>query len=160
LAVLVLVPLASAKSARVSGVVFTLGADRVQILWPNARVTLKDLKTGAEVSTVSNDLGAYSFTGLVGGSYEITVALSGFETITKPLTLEGGDAATLDFQLVVRKALETVNVTAESPGVDLSSSSGGTPTLTYETLKSAMRLGADFQQALPLLPGVVRGLDG
>jgi Carboxypeptidase regulatory-like domain/TonB-dependent Receptor Plug Domain len=154
------VPMASAKSARVSGVIFTLGADRVQTLWPNARVTLKNLKTRDEVSTVSNDLGAYAFTGLVGGTYEITVALSGFETITKPLTLEGGDAAKLDFQLVVKKALETVNVTAEPPGVDLSSSSGGTPTLTPELLKSAMRLGADFQQALPLLPGVVRGLDG
>jgi hypothetical protein len=160
LIVLALPPAAAAKSTRVSGVIFTLGRDRVQILWPNARVTLKNLQTNDGVSTVSNDLGAYSFTGLVGGTYEITAALSGFETITKPVKLEGGDAATLDFQLVVKKALETVNVTAEPPGVDLSSSSGGTPTLTYETLKSAMRLGADFQQALPLLPGVARGLDG
>ena len=44
--------------------------------------------------------------------------------------------------------------------MDISSSSGNTPTLTADVLKSAVRLGQDFQEALPLLPGVVRGLDG
>jgi hypothetical protein len=44
--------------------------------------------------------------------------------------------------------------------VDVSSSSGNTPILTADILKSAVRLGQDFQEALPLLPGVIRGLDG
>jgi outer membrane receptor protein involved in Fe transport len=158
--VLALAPAATAKSARVSGVIFTVAADKVQVLWPNARVSLKNLKSNHEVSTVSNDLGAYAFTGLVDGDYQVTVALAGFESMTKPLKLEGSDKAQLDFQLVPKGAQETVNVTAEPTGVDLSSSSGGTPTLTTDVLKSAMRLGADFQEALPLLPGVVRGPDG
>ena len=51
-------------------------------------------------------------------------------------------------------------MTAEPKGVDLSSSSGGSPALTADILKSAVRLGQDFQEALPLLPGVVRGPDG
>ena len=86
--------------------------------------------------------------------------MGGFETLTKHLTLKGGDAAKLDFPLALKKQKETVNVIAEPTGVDVSSSSGNTPTLTADILKSAVRLGQDFQEALPLLPGVIRGLDG
>jgi hypothetical protein len=143
-----------------SGVIFTVGQDQVQTVWPNARVTLKNLTTHTEVSTVSNDVGAYSFSGIPLGDYQATVALAGFETITKRLTIKEGSASQLDFQLLLKKQTETVTVTAEPTGVDLSSSSGGTPTLTADILKSAVRLGRDFQEALPLLPGVVRGPDG
>ena len=156
-----LAPAAAAKSTQVSGVIFTLGSDRVQTVWPNAHITLKSLTTTRnEVSTISNDVGTYAFTGLLPGEYEVTVSLGGFETLTKHLTLKGGDAAKLDFPLALKKQKETVNVIAEPRGVDLSSSSGNTPILTADILKSAVRLGQDFQEALPLLPGVIRGLDG
>ena len=46
-----------AKTTTVSGTVFTIGADRVQSIWPNARVTLKNLKTSNETATISNELG-------------------------------------------------------------------------------------------------------
>ena len=155
-----LAPAAAAKSTQVSGVIFTLGSDRVQTVWPNAHITLKSLTTRNEVSTISNDVGTYAFTGLLPGEYEVTVSLGGFETLTKHLTLKGGDAAKLDFPLALKKQKETVNVIAEPTGVDVSSSSGNTPILTADILKSAVRLGQDFQEALPLLPGVIRGLDG
>ena len=157
---LLLAPAAAAKTARVSGVIFTLGSDRLQTLYPNVRVTLKNLTSKREVATISNDVGVYAFNGLLPGEYEVTVALTGFETLTKPLTLKGGDAAKLDFQFGLKTQRETVNVSATPTGVDVSSSSGNTPVLTAEVLKSAVRLSQDFQEALPLLPGVVRGLDG
>jgi hypothetical protein len=157
---LVFVPALEAKTATVSGVVFTLGSDRVQTVWPNAHVTLKNVGNHTEVSTISNDLGAYAFTGVLYGDYEITVTLAGFEPIAKRLTIKAEDTAKLDFQLVLRKQTETITVTAEPLGVDLTSSSGGSPTLTASVLKSTVRLNQDFQEALPLLPGVVRGLDG
>jgi len=94
-----LAPAAAAKSTQVSGVIFTLGSDRVQTVWPNAHITLKSLTTRNEVSTISNDVGTYAFTGLLPGEYEVTVSLGGFETLTKHLTLKGGDAAKLDFPL-------------------------------------------------------------
>src|SRR5580765_7220438 len=160
LTALLLTPALAAKTGRLNGVIYTLGQDRVQIVWPNARVTLKNLTANREVSSVSNDVGAYSFAGLSVGDYEVTVALAGFETITKRLTIHDGGASRLDFQLVPKKQTETVIVTAEPKGIDLSSSSGGAPALTADVLKSAVRLGQDFQEALPLLPGVVRGPDG
>jgi hypothetical protein len=156
----VFLPALEAKTTTVSGVVFTLGSDHVQTVWPNARVTLKSLGTHREVSTVSSDLGTYAFTGVLFGDYEITVTLAGFEPITKRLTIKSDNTTKLDFQLVPKGETENVNVTAEAPGVDLTSSLGGTPTLTANVLKSMVRLNQDFQDALPLLPGVVRGPDG
>ena len=150
----------AAKTARISGVIYTTGADKVQTLWPNARVTLKNLSTHIDVSTVSNDLGKYSFSGVLPGKYEIKVTLAGFETAVKHVTLDGESPAQLDFQLIPEKQKQSVQVSANSTGVDLTSSNGGGKVLTAGTLKSAVRLSQDFQEALPLLPGVVRGPTG
>ena len=92
-------PTVEAKTSTVGGVIFTLGSDQVQTVWPNARVTLKNLDTNNEVATVSNDLGQYAFIGVLYGHYEITVTLAGFEPVTKRLTIETEHTASLDFQL-------------------------------------------------------------
>jgi hypothetical protein len=148
------------KAAKVNGVIFTLGTDQVQTVWPKARVTLKNLTTRTAASTISNDLGEYTFTGVLPGDYEVTVTLAGFQTAAKRVTLRADGTAQVDFQLVPKGQTETVKVTAETTGVDLSTSSSASPTLTATILKSAVRLSDDFQEALPLLPGVVRGPDG
>lgn len=149
-----------AKSTSVTGLIFTVDSDQVQTVWPNARVTLKRLDTNVEVVTVSNDLGRYTFTGVLYGSYEITVTLAGFEPVTKKLTVENDHPPPLDFQLTLKGQPQTITISSEDPGVDLTSSSGGAPALNASTLKSLVQLNQDFQDALPLLPGVVRGIDG
>jgi hypothetical protein len=148
------------KTGKVQGVLFTIGSDRVRTLWPNAHVSLKNLETNRVISTVSDDLGAYAFIGVPVGKYEMTVTLAGFEPGVKRFTLGGDDPTPLDVQLVLKEHKETVTVRAQPPGMDLTSSSGATPELTQDILKSVTRLNQDFQEALPLLPGVVRGFDG
>jgi len=149
-----------AKTATVTGIIFTLSSDQIQTVWPNARVTLKSLDTNSEVATISNDLGRYTFRGVLYGRYEITVTLAGFEPFSKQLTIESDPAPKLDFQLLMKGHTETITVNAEGPGVDMTSSYGGAPALNASTLKSLVQLNQDFQDALPLLPGVVRGFDG
>ena len=151
---------AAAKSANISGVIFTRDADRVQTVWPNARVTLKNTSTNTELSTVSGDLGNYNFPGVLYGKYDVTVRLAGFDPVTKHVTIDSDKPAKLDFQLTLKGQIQNITVSADPPTVDLSSSSGGAPTLTATTLKSVVELNQDFQDALPLLPGVVRGFDG
>ena len=46
----------AAEPAKLSGIVFTVGHDRIRMVWPNARVTLKNLDTGKEITTTSNSL--------------------------------------------------------------------------------------------------------
>jgi hypothetical protein len=149
-----------AKTTTVSGTVFTIGSDRVQSIWPNVRVTLRNLKTNRETATISNELGTYAFTGVLQGNYEVTVQLAGFASLTRHLTLDASAPVKLDFQLLPQGQTETVKVNAQSSGVDLTSSSGNTPELNADILKSVVRVNQDFQDALPLLPGVVRGFDG
>lgn len=153
-------PLAEAKVADLRGVVFTLSSDHVQTLWPNARVTLKNLATSDEYATVSNELGSYSFIGVPAGDYAITVTLAGFEPVEKRLALGKERTSKFDIQLTPKGQTETIIVRAQDSGVNLSSSNGGAPELNETILKSVVQLNQDFQDALPLLPGVVRGLDG
>jgi hypothetical protein len=160
LLVLSLATPAFADTARLSGIIFTIDAKNVQTLWPDGRITLKQLASGRELSTVSNDLGQYSFVGLLPGDYQLIVTLAGFETATKSITLSTNSPNTLDIQLTPQSHSESVTVTANPTGIDTTSSSGGTQTLTTATLKSLIRLNSDFQEALPLLPGVLRGSDG
>jgi len=158
-AVSTLVPTMAAKTAKLSGIVFTIGDDGRQTLWANARVTLRNLDSGNEINTVSSELGVYVFNGVLTGAYQVGVTLAGFEPMSKSITLGGGETK-LDFQLMLKKREETVTVSAEPAGVDLTSSNPGSPTLTANILKSVLQANQDFQDALPLLPGVVRGPDG
>ena len=160
LIVLTCVQAFAAKTANIKGIIYTLGSDKIQTLWPNARVTLKNLAAGMESTTISNNLGSYAFTEVLTGDYEVTVNLAGFDPSVKRIVLKPDDAARLDFELVLKQQKQTIQVTAESAGVDLSSSNTGSPILTAATLKSVVQLNQDFQDALPLLPGVTRGLDG
>jgi outer membrane receptor protein involved in Fe transport len=151
---------AFADTARLSGTVFTIDANRIQTLWPNARISLKNSSSGRELTTVSNELGQYFFVGILPGEYEISVTLAGFALISKRIALTAESLATVDFQLQPQSQSESVTVTANPNGVDTSSSSGGGQVLTTTMLKSLVRLNDDFQEALPLLPGVLRGPDG
>ena len=148
------------KTAKLSGVVFTIGTDQVQTVWPNAKLTLKNLAANEEIATITNDLGQYSFVGVLPGEYEITVTLAGFDPLTRRITLDSAKPNQLDLQLTPEKHTESVTVTAQQNGVDVTSSTASSPTLTTKVLKSVVRLNSDFQDALPLLPSVVRGPDG
>jgi hypothetical protein len=141
----------AAKTGKVRGVIFTIGSHRVRTLWPNAHVSLKNLETNRVISAVSDDLAAYAFIGVTVALYEITVTLAGFEPGAKRFTLQGGDLP-LDVQLFLKEHKETVTVHVQPSGVDLTSSSGGTPELTQDILKSVIRLNQDFHAVTELRP--------
>jgi Carboxypeptidase regulatory-like domain/TonB-dependent Receptor Plug Domain len=150
----------AADTAKLSGVAFTVGTDQVQTVWPNARVTLKNKETQNAVSTVTSDLGEFSFVGVAAGEYELTVALAGFEDARRPVSLAPRADVHLEIQLRPKKQAEQVRVTGEAPGVDVTTTETSGPTLSTNTLKSVPLVNERFQDALPLVPGVVRGPDG
>ncbi len=150
----------AADTAQLKGMVFTIGADQVQTVWPNARVTLKNKQTQVTVSTVSGELGEYSFARVAPGEYELTVTLAGFETEVRAAKLDPKADVRVDIQLRPKKQTEEVVVKGETPGVDVTSTETAGPTLGSNILKSMPLLNEHFQDALPLLPGVVRGPDG
>lgn len=150
----------AAETAKLSGMVYTVGSGNVQLVWPNARLTLKNKQTQNAVSTVSDELGKYSFIGLEPGDYELTVALAGFETLVREVKLEAKADVRTDIELHPAKVSEKVVVQGEAPGVDVSSTDTSTRAFTAKSLQSIPLVNERFQDALPLLPGVVRGPDG
>src|SRR5690348_1884396 len=69
---------------------------------PNATVTVKNLATGVQATTRSNESGAYNFQFLPIGSYSITGEAQGFaKTTAGPLALEIDQIAKINLTLQV-----------------------------------------------------------
>ena len=82
-------------------------------LLPGATVTVRDNKTGKEVTVTSSDDGGFRVPNLEIGEYTVTVAASGFKTFTaQQVRLEIGKDYNLSANLEIGAASETVTVTA------------------------------------------------
>jgi Carboxypeptidase regulatory-like domain/TonB dependent receptor len=78
-----------------------------------AKITLKNVATGAERTATSNADGRYEIVGVPPGSYSLTVEAQGFATLTnKSLTLTLGGSAEYSPQLALKTSTQTVNVVA------------------------------------------------
>ena len=65
---------------RIVGAVSGIIEDPTGAVIPNAKVVLKDVKTGLTKETTSSERGTFFFPDLASGVYEITVTASGFQT--------------------------------------------------------------------------------
>src|SRR5215207_590270 len=89
---------------------------------PGVTVTVRNQDTGMYRETVSGDDGSFIATGIVPGRYEVTAELQGFKKfLRRDLVLEVGKTASIEVPLEVGALTETVNVTTESPLVDVTS---------------------------------------
>ena len=85
----------------------------------NATLTLRDTNTNAVYRTSSNDSGLYVIPNLPPGTYELTVAFTGFATtVNKGIVLKVGQTATVDVALKVATQNEQVVVTTEVPPIE------------------------------------------
>lgn len=98
---------ADANKAQVIGTVTDPGGAVV----PNAKVTVKNLRTGLQRDSVTSNEGEYRFVQLDPGSYEIVATSSGFAATTlSGLTLNVGSTVTVDIKLQVQATSTTVEV--------------------------------------------------
>ena len=93
---------------------------------PGAAVTITSLDTRASQQLVTNGSGYFEAPLLQPGTYQVTVALNGFKTLTQTgLVLAVGQELSLALGIEVGQVAETVNVVADSPLLDTSSVSSG-----------------------------------
>src|SRR5262245_19134707 len=121
---------------------------------PGATVTLSGPNVQGTRTDTTDGQGTYHFRNLPPGrGYKITAALSGFrEAIQDNVQVLLGQEGSVNLTLAPAGVSEQVEVTAATPLVDVSSTSGGvniTSTL-FETLPSAR----GFQQLTVMAPGV------
>jgi len=104
---------AAAQTGSVSGVV----KDPQEAVVPGAEVVLRNARSVATPTAVTDGAGHYAFTGLPAGTYVVQVYLSGFEVQSSPaIALGAQQSATHDFLLALAGESQSITVVGTSPG--------------------------------------------
>jgi hypothetical protein len=114
---------------------------------------------GKSLETISDEEGNYQFNSLIAGDYILTVEFQGFEKFQEKVIVPLEAVVDLDVKLKPLELKETATITAPDTATAKTESSVPS-TITARTLINAPLINERFQDALPLLPGVVRGPDG
>lgn len=111
------------------------------------------------LKTVSDEEGRYSFIGLTAGDYVVSVELQGFKKYEQKTMVQID--ATVELNILLQPIALTETVTVTEDKIDAGKTESTTAgVITSTTLRDAPLIDQKFQDALPLLPGVVRGPDG
>ncbi len=140
----------SITTGDVSGVV----TDTSGAVVPNAAVTLKSTDSGATQSTISNAQGAYRVALVRPGSYSVTAQAPGFRAITQSTVVYVGQAASVNLQLPVGAATQTVEVTAQAAPVE-AEDGNLTTTFDLQAVSSLPNPGNDLSAVALTAPGMV-----
>ena len=129
------------------------------ILLSNARITLvnRDLPTQV-MAVVTDDTGAFVFSDLPAARYLLTAEAVGLPNATREIALTEGSSLSVEIEMTTSLS-ESVTV-REEEGLLSTATTTTSNTVREQTLKDVPLRAENYQSALPLTPGVVRGLDG
>jgi Carboxypeptidase regulatory-like domain/TonB dependent receptor-like, beta-barrel len=151
---------ARAQTTVLQGTVSVGGANGHGERLPGASLNLTPATAGQTTrSAVSNDLGEYKFTDLAAGLYTLQVGLSGFKQHTESVTIHAGITTVENIDLELEGLTGKVTVEADSDGLN-TKDAAPPATLNQNNLQTLPLVNERFEDALPLIPGVVRGPDG
>jgi len=147
---------ALAQTGSINGTV----SDPNDAVIPNATVKLTFDLNGEERTTTSSDVGDFSFSALVPGTYTIRVQAAGFRPMERKnnVVLAAGRLAVGTLQLEVGSVTESVMVTAQGAGVATTTTAQSAVIDTKQVAMISLR-GRDPISILRILPGVQQGVD-
>lgn len=147
---------AQSGTGTVRGAVVTTAPDGQSYNIPAA--TLK-LKRGTQVDEASaTDAGEYEFAKLLPGEYTLEATAGGFKTSSKTITIRAGETLVENVSLEVADVTASVTVASDANVVTTEVAAGST--VKQKTLQTLPLPNEQLLDALPLVPGVVRGPDG
>ncbi|HET7347069.1 MAG TPA: TonB-dependent receptor [Acidobacteriaceae bacterium] len=118
-----------------------------------ATVTATNNSNGASRTATSNDSGQYRFDFLPAGGYTVKIAKQGFAGTTQNVELLVGQTAAANAALKPGSATTTVEVTAQSPLVDVQKTSVSQE-ITPSQVEEMPLIGRDVANLAYLVPGV------
>ena len=121
---------------------------------PNATVTLKNTETGATQTRTTNCQGLYRFPLLNPGTDTINVQAQGFQGRQQNVAVTVGQASTVNMQLALASANQTVEVTAEG-GVVQTENGNVSTTFTPTQIADMPNPGNDLSYIVQSAPGAV-----
>ena len=147
-----------AATGALQGAISTTGPDGQSYNIPAASVKLTSTD-GVVANTASNDEGEYEFAAVLPGDYKLEASVEGFKPASKSITVRAGETSVENISLALAEINEAVTVTSGSDGVQTTEAAPAT-TVTQATLQTLPLVNERLLDALPLVPGVVRGPDG
>jgi hypothetical protein len=121
---------------------------------PGATIVLHNLASGQRTTSVTDRNGSY-LNAVAPGRYEIEVTSFGFKAFRQgPLEISEGTDVKIDAELGVDSASTVVEVSADTPSIDLSSTQVG-ESLSASKMCSVPLNGRSFTDLLAMQPGVV-----
>lgn len=147
-----IVVLAQANEGRVLGTV----TDASGAVVAGAKIAVTNTATNVTRNLVSNRTGDYVAPDLEAGTYKVSAQAPGFKKAeSTPFTLEVSRDARVDLRLQPGAVNETVEVIADATLVDTTDSTLN-GVLSNKAINELPLQGRDFQNLLPLHPGVQR----
>jgi hypothetical protein len=143
----------------VSGTVALPERDGQPVVVPGVTLTV----TCADVeplSDVSNELGQFRFADVQVGACSIAAELQGFKSAVKAIVVKSGETVDVALLLDLDALHEEVSVTGSPDTFDNGAIAAPVERITASVMQAAPIASERFQDALPLIPGVVRGPDG
>lgn len=124
------------------------------------RLKLTRTTAGSTVlNAFSDNTGAYEFPDLQPGTYTFEASLQGFSTVVKTVTISAGQRVVLNIEMDLEKIRQQVEVRGTASSVSEQSSSPPA-TMTSQQLRTLPVPPERFMNVLPLVPGVIRTLNG
>jgi hypothetical protein len=145
---------ASAAAQETGGAISGTVVDPQKAALPGVTVTLKNESTNAELSTVTNEQGAFVHPFVPIGRYTLTATLQGFATLKREqIEVRVGDRLTIDVPLQVGALTEEVTVSAGTPLLETANAMRG-QVIAREQIQDLPLLGRNPFSLAQLSPGV------
>jgi hypothetical protein len=150
---------AQARTAIVAGVVSVSAPDGQPFVMPGVTLTLT-CSSGEPQIEISNERGQFRFVEVPAGACALGAALQGFTAATTNVAVNAGETREIAVQLGLETLHEEVTVRAEVDARADNPIDAHVERMTAQVMQIAPIASERFQDALPLIPGVVRGPDG
>jgi hypothetical protein len=119
----------------------------------------KSAQDSSPLATLTDSAGHYEFTELPAGTYTLRVNQQGFKPFDETILLGANQAAVVGVTLTLETVLDKVEVKEQAASLPTQSSSPAS-TVNNEQLETLPLAQQKFRDALPIVPGVIRTLDG
>jgi outer membrane receptor for ferrienterochelin and colicin len=137
-----------------------VAADGISERLPGASLQLTPTKPGGTArSAVTDEQGEYKFDNLATGTYTLQIQLNGFKPRSLNVTVSQGINTLEGIDLELEAVSATVNVADSSAALN-TTDAAPKASFKQDNLQRLPLANERFQDAIPLVPGVVRGPDG
>ncbi len=147
-------------AGEVSGQVQTIGADGQPLRLVGATLMLASQEDPSRrFTTTSDEAGAFAFYAVLTGLYALSANLEGYREASQLVQVEPGGQVEVTLTLTLKPVEAEITVEGKTEGIQAEQTAPRTE-IEGSTLVNAPLVSERFIEALPLVPGVVRGPDG